>query len=93
LLFQNGNAEDLADKLLTLLGNRELACKLGERGAEDIARDYAPDVVARRMAAFYQHVVVGMPHGRPVAIRGVLRNVLELRKGPVTPTTLNRAAS
>lgn len=57
LLFENGNASDLANWLETMLDHPELSAKLGARGARDAARRFAPTVVAREMKQYYERVL------------------------------------
>jgi glycosyltransferase involved in cell wall biosynthesis len=56
LAFKAGDAEDAARVLLTLFRDPALAEKVGAAGAEDAARRYAPEVIARQMISFYEQV-------------------------------------
>lgn len=52
LLFLNGHGADLAEKILSLLNDPELAARLGRQAAEDAAR-FHPHRVARQTLEFY----------------------------------------
>jgi glycosyltransferase involved in cell wall biosynthesis len=64
LLFQSENADDLARQILVLMRDHELAKRLAGDGAADVERRFAPDVVARQMAAFYERVAARAPSQR-----------------------------
>jgi glycosyltransferase involved in cell wall biosynthesis len=57
VLAQPGDPIDLASAIMRLLGERQFAARLGQRAAEDAARHYNLDVIARETAAFYRGVV------------------------------------
>jgi glycosyltransferase involved in cell wall biosynthesis len=63
LLFEPGNAADLASKIGRLLEDRPTAEALGRRAGEDAALRYDPATLARRTEAFYRRVLEG--RGRP----------------------------
>lgn len=54
LLFEAGNAEDLAEKIQYLWDNPELCRKMGEAGREKALREYTPDVYYERLMDVYQ---------------------------------------
>ncbi|MBW4472077.1 MAG: glycosyltransferase family 4 protein [Stenomitos rutilans HA7619-LM2] len=54
LLFQTGDATDLAAQINRLLSNPELAAKLGHHAGEECAMRFAPKVVAKQSSDFYQ---------------------------------------
>jgi glycosyltransferase involved in cell wall biosynthesis len=64
LLFRPGDAADLAQKLLALLGNPSLAEKLGRQGAVDCSERYDPDKLAEKTIAFYRQVIERWNHRR-----------------------------
>jgi len=57
LLCRAGDAEDLAEKIARLLGDRQLAARLGRQAASDCAERYHPDVIAGQMLKFYGRVI------------------------------------
>lgn len=57
LLCRSGDPEDLAAKILTLLGNPELAAKLGRQAVIDAEQRYHPRIIAEKVLAFYQRVI------------------------------------
>ena len=57
LLFQAGDAADLAAQLCRLLKDPALAAKLGHQAAESCAERFAPTVVAKQSSAFYQETL------------------------------------
>lgn len=57
LLFRGGDAEDLAARIELLLRDRELAARLGANAYRTWYDRYRPEVVARRMLAFYEDVI------------------------------------
>jgi len=62
LSFRVGDAEDLARNLLLLFREPELAARLGSAASSDVAARFSPEVVARRMLAFYERVLAGRKH-------------------------------
>ena len=56
LAFESGNTSELAGRLADLLGDVDLARRLGRQAREDCEQRFSPDVVARRMRAFYDRV-------------------------------------
>jgi glycosyltransferase involved in cell wall biosynthesis len=61
LVVPPGDAEALAVAILRLLRDRALAARLGRRAADECARRYAPEAIARRTLAFYRKVLRGGP--------------------------------
>jgi len=57
LLATPNDADDLADKVLELLANRQLAASLGKNAADDVDSRFHPRVVAEQMMAFYRRVI------------------------------------
>src|SRR5205823_3648772 len=57
LLAEPGNAEDLAEKIMQLLRDRELAARLGRQAREDCERRYNPERIARETLDYYQEVL------------------------------------
>ena len=58
LLFESGNVEDLADKIMTILKNEELREKMGEAGRER-AKEFTWDKVAERTVEVYKEILKG----------------------------------
>ena len=54
LLFRPGDAEDLAEKLATLIGNEQLRRELGTRAADFARTKLSIEIAARRMAEIYE---------------------------------------
>jgi glycosyltransferase involved in cell wall biosynthesis len=54
LLFRPGDAEDLAEKLATLIGNEQLRLELGTRAAEFAGNKLSIEIAAQRMAEIYE---------------------------------------
>lgn len=54
LLFQTGDAADLAAQISRLLKNPTLAAQLGHQAGEECAERFAPAVVAQQSIDFYQ---------------------------------------
>jgi glycosyltransferase involved in cell wall biosynthesis len=57
LVSRPGDADDLAEKLLSLLKSPARGADLGARAAVDAAERYSPKVVARQTLEFYRTVV------------------------------------
>jgi glycosyltransferase involved in cell wall biosynthesis len=57
LLFESGDAPDLARQILRLFRDPMLASRLGRQGAQDAAERYAPEVVAWQTSEFYGRVL------------------------------------
>lgn len=62
LLFQTGDAADLAVQLRHLLKTPDLAAKLGHQAAESCAERFAPIVVAKQSSDFYQETLARWSH-------------------------------
>ena len=58
LLFESGNVEDLADKIMTILENEELREKMGEAGRER-AKEFTWDKIAERTVEVYKEILKG----------------------------------
>ena len=58
LLFESGNVEDLADKIMTILKNEELREKMGEAGRER-AKEFTWDKIAERTVEVYKEILKG----------------------------------
>jgi L-malate glycosyltransferase len=56
-LFQPGDAADLAEKLVTLIGNERLRREFGMRAAEFARTNLSIEIAARRMAEIYEFVL------------------------------------
>ena len=57
LLFQAGNADDLAAQVIWLLKNPDLAAQLGQRAGESCAEQFSPEVVAKQSIDFYRETL------------------------------------
>ena len=57
LVAKPGDADDLAEKVLSLLNDTGRAAELGRQAAIDAEARYAPSVVARQTLEFYQSVL------------------------------------
>ena len=66
LLHQPGDANDLADKILTLLRDPDRAARLGRQAAIDAQQRFHPGAVAGRIVECYRRVL----HRHSVAVRG-----------------------
>jgi glycosyltransferase involved in cell wall biosynthesis len=75
--FVPGDSQDLANKLLALFRQPELASRLGEAAAKDAERRFASDVVARAMREFYSRVTA-RPEGTRSSARRALRSLRSL---------------
>jgi glycosyltransferase involved in cell wall biosynthesis len=66
LLFRPGDAGDLAEKLVTLIGNESLRRKFGNRAAEFARTKLSIEIAAGRMAEIYEMMLrrktVGAAH-------------------------------
>ena len=57
LLFEPGNANDLAEKILYLWERPELAVKMGQAGREKALREYSPEKFYERLLAAYKKAI------------------------------------
>jgi glycosyltransferase involved in cell wall biosynthesis len=57
LLFQSGDAADLATKLKILIKNESLRCAFGVRAAEFAMEKLNVSIAARRMMEIYENVL------------------------------------
>jgi glycosyltransferase involved in cell wall biosynthesis len=62
LLFEAGNAGDMAEKVGRLLEDRSMAARLGHRAGLDTEHRYDPTILARRTEAYYRRVIEGWNH-------------------------------
>lgn len=56
-LHRPGDHEDLAEKVLRLLGDPELAAEMGRRGRERVLRLFSPEVVAAQYLKLYGEIL------------------------------------
>jgi len=59
LVFQEGDAEDLKDKLATIIQDRDLRKKLGIKGRKNVIEKYACAKVAQRLHDFFRELLDG----------------------------------
>ena len=59
LVFEEGDASDLADKLRTLVANRASLVDLAQRGRQRARATYSDEVLADRLAVFYRSLDAG----------------------------------
>jgi glycosyltransferase involved in cell wall biosynthesis len=57
LLYEPGNADELADRIWTLWGNPALCQKLGEAGRRKVQIDYAAERLLDRLLGIYEKVI------------------------------------
>ena len=57
LLFEPGNAEDLAQKIRYLWEHPELCREMGEAGREKALREYSPEIYYKRLMAVYEKAI------------------------------------
>ncbi|MEB3341023.1 hormogonium polysaccharide biosynthesis glycosyltransferase HpsO [Okeania sp.] len=57
LVFSEGNVEELRDRLMQLMEQKELAESLGEKGYEKAMNQYTNKALARQLLSFYQELV------------------------------------
>ena len=63
LLFDSGNAEDLARKIRTLWDDPELCRQMGQAGKEKALREYSPEKYYDRLMAVYEKAIkLDSPH-------------------------------
>jgi len=63
LLFEPGNADDLAEKIRYLWDNPELRKKMGHAGREKALREYSPEKYYERLMAVYKKAIELGPGG------------------------------
>ncbi len=62
LLFEPGNAADLAEKIRSLWDRPEACKQMGQAGREKALREYSPERYYERLMAVYEKAVaVGFP--------------------------------
>jgi glycosyltransferase involved in cell wall biosynthesis len=61
LVSKPGDADDLCEKILSMLNNPDRAAHLGSQAAEDAMQRYAPLVVAKQTLEFYRTVLRRAP--------------------------------
>ncbi len=59
----NLDADEIADAILTVLGDPNLASKMGQNGRTLIKEKYTWDEIAKRMLRVYENIVVGVDPG------------------------------
>ncbi len=59
LVFQEGDAEDLREKLATIIQDKGLREKLGIKGRENVIKKYACAKVAQRLHDVFREVLNG----------------------------------
>lgn len=69
LLFEPGNAADLAEKIRYLWDRRDLCRRMGEAGREKALREYSPEKYYERLMAVYQRAIALGPGGAARACR------------------------
>ena len=57
LLFEPGNADELAKKMKLLWDNPDLCRKMGQAGREKAIREYSEDVFYKRLVAVYEMAI------------------------------------
>jgi glycosyltransferase involved in cell wall biosynthesis len=57
LLFERGNPEDLAEKILYLYNNRELAYEMGENAREEYLQKFTPEVNYNILMQIYEEAI------------------------------------
>jgi glycogen synthase len=60
LFFESGNSADLAEKVITLLGNLALRKSLGQAARQRVERGYSLNVGIEKTVAFYRNVLSGI---------------------------------
>jgi len=63
LLFEPGNSEDLAEKILYLWDRPDLCRKMGRAGCEKALREYSPEKYYERLMAVYEKAIELGPGG------------------------------
>ncbi len=64
MLFEPGNAEDLAEKIQYLWDRPDLCRQMGEAGREKALREYSPAKYYERLMAVYEKAIkLGPPRG------------------------------
>ncbi len=64
LLFEPGNAEELAEKIRSLWEQPDLCCKMGRAGREKALREYSPERYYQRLMAAYRRAMSLQSHLR-----------------------------
>jgi len=64
MLFEPGNAEELAEKIRFLWEQPDLCCKMGQAGREKALREYSPDRYYERLMAVYRRAISLQSHVR-----------------------------
>jgi len=57
LLFEPGNAEELAEKMKLLWENPDLCHRMGQAGREKAIREYSEDIYYKRLMAIYNRAI------------------------------------
>ena len=63
LLFEPGNAEDLAEKIRYLWDRPDLCRKMGQAGREKALREYSPEKYYKRLMSVYEKAISLGPGG------------------------------
>lgn len=61
-LFETGDADVLAEKMMLLLQDRDLRRLMGQRGKQEAMQRFHPDVVARKTMEVYEKVIADWQH-------------------------------
>lgn len=57
VLFEDGNASELADILINLRGDPELARNVGQKGLERVKSEYSPEEVLKQYLGLFEEVI------------------------------------
>jgi len=57
LLFENGNAQDLANQIERLLDNPDLAKELGKNAYEYVTKNFLPETTTEKLIEFYNELL------------------------------------
>ncbi len=57
LLFENGNAQDLANQIERLLDNPELAKQLGKNAYDHVTKNFLPETTINKLIEFYNELL------------------------------------
>jgi len=68
LLFEPGNAQQLAEKMQYLLDHRQEAIRMGRNGRQQVEKVNGPQSHYEQTMAAYRQVLPSLPVGRPAAV-------------------------